>query len=189
VDAADYSVWRSTVGSTTDLRADGSGPTAGVPDGVVDEYDYDFWKLNFGHTAASIAAASLVSGATAGSSSSAATGEGTTTALQPPAVPGDSASPSLAIALTRSDPSATPRRSLAEVTVQRTATRPSAIGATLLRIDATDRALARSRLWARDGVAGRVRLVAKELGGAEGGEAESVVTAADQVFETLGAVL
>ena len=49
VDAADYSVWRDTVGSTNDLRADGSGAAAGVPDGVVDELDYDFWKANFGN--------------------------------------------------------------------------------------------------------------------------------------------
>ncbi|MGD9635182.1 MAG: choice-of-anchor Q domain-containing protein, partial [Pirellulales bacterium] len=50
VDAADYSVWMDTVGSTTDLRADGSSATAaGVPDGVVDEQDYVWWKANFGN--------------------------------------------------------------------------------------------------------------------------------------------
>jgi hypothetical protein len=50
VDAADYSVWMDTAGSTTDLRADGSSATAaGVPDGVVDEQDYAWWKLNFGN--------------------------------------------------------------------------------------------------------------------------------------------
>jgi parallel beta-helix repeat protein len=50
VDAADYSVWRDTVGSTNDLRADGSSATApGVPDGVVDEQDYAWWKANFGN--------------------------------------------------------------------------------------------------------------------------------------------
>jgi hypothetical protein len=53
VDAADYSVWRDTLGSTTDLRADGSGPTAGVPDGVVDERDFAYWKLNFGNVLSS----------------------------------------------------------------------------------------------------------------------------------------
>jgi predicted outer membrane repeat protein/parallel beta-helix repeat protein len=42
VDAADYYVWRSTVGSTTDLRADGNG------DGVVDEADRAVWRANFG---------------------------------------------------------------------------------------------------------------------------------------------
>jgi len=49
VDAADYAVWRDTLGSTVDLRADASGATVGVPDGVVDEYDYAFWKANFGN--------------------------------------------------------------------------------------------------------------------------------------------
>ncbi|MGI9457616.1 MAG: hypothetical protein ACR2NU_13715 [Aeoliella sp.] len=52
VDAADYVVFRDTLGSTTDLRADGTGP-GGVPDGVVDELDYDFWVTNFGNTASS----------------------------------------------------------------------------------------------------------------------------------------
>ena len=42
VDAADYSVWRDTLGSTTDLRADGNG------DGVVNSEDYSFWKSHFG---------------------------------------------------------------------------------------------------------------------------------------------
>ena len=50
VDAADYTVWRDTLGSTSDFRADGSGSTPGVPDGVVDALDYDFWKANFGQT-------------------------------------------------------------------------------------------------------------------------------------------
>jgi hypothetical protein len=50
VDAADYSVWRDTVGSTNDLRADGSSASmAGVPDGVVDAHDYAWWKANFGN--------------------------------------------------------------------------------------------------------------------------------------------
>jgi hypothetical protein len=49
VDSADYSVWRDLLGSTTDLRADGTGAAAGVPDGVVDELDYAFWKANFGN--------------------------------------------------------------------------------------------------------------------------------------------
>jgi hypothetical protein len=43
VDAADYTVWRNTVGSTTDLRADGSGP-GGVPDQIINSLDYAFWK-------------------------------------------------------------------------------------------------------------------------------------------------
>jgi hypothetical protein len=42
VDAADYTIWRDTLGSTTDLRADSSG------NGVIDQADYDVWKANFG---------------------------------------------------------------------------------------------------------------------------------------------
>jgi hypothetical protein len=42
VSAADYSVWRDSLGSTTDLRADGDW------DGIVDQHDYDYWHLNFG---------------------------------------------------------------------------------------------------------------------------------------------
>ncbi len=42
VDAADYSVWRDTLGLTTNLVADGSG------NGVVDVADYNLWKTNFG---------------------------------------------------------------------------------------------------------------------------------------------
>jgi hypothetical protein len=43
VDAADYIVWRNTLGSTTELVADGSGNL------VVDDADYDVWRVNFGH--------------------------------------------------------------------------------------------------------------------------------------------
>ena len=42
IDAADYTLWKDTLWSTTDLRADGSG------NGVVDTADYDVWKTNFG---------------------------------------------------------------------------------------------------------------------------------------------
>jgi hypothetical protein len=42
VDAADYLVWRSTVGSTIDLRADGDH------NGVVNSDDYNVWQANFG---------------------------------------------------------------------------------------------------------------------------------------------
>ncbi|MEM6855626.1 MAG: hypothetical protein AAF593_14560, partial [Planctomycetota bacterium] len=42
VDAADYTVWADSFGSTTDLAADGNG------DGVVDAADYTIWADNFG---------------------------------------------------------------------------------------------------------------------------------------------
>jgi hypothetical protein len=47
VGAADYTVWRNTAGSTTDFRADNTGPI-GVPDGVVDRLDFDYWKQHYG---------------------------------------------------------------------------------------------------------------------------------------------
>ena len=43
VDAADYTVWRDTLGSQLDLRADGNG------NGRVDSGDYRFWKVRFGN--------------------------------------------------------------------------------------------------------------------------------------------
>jgi hypothetical protein len=43
VDAADYTVWRDTLGSTTDLRADGNG------NGSIDAGDYDTWVAKFGN--------------------------------------------------------------------------------------------------------------------------------------------
>jgi hypothetical protein len=43
VDAADYVVWRATLGSTTDLRADGDG------NGVIGASDYDAWVATFGN--------------------------------------------------------------------------------------------------------------------------------------------
>ena len=49
VNAGDYTVWRDTLGATNDPRADGSGVVVGVPDGVVDGYDYEFWKSRFGN--------------------------------------------------------------------------------------------------------------------------------------------
>ena len=42
VDAADYTVWRDTFGSMSDLAADGDGS------GTVDAADYDIWRQNFG---------------------------------------------------------------------------------------------------------------------------------------------
>jgi hypothetical protein len=46
VDSADYVVWRKTLSSTTDPRADGNH------DGVVDQADYDLWRANFGRIGA-----------------------------------------------------------------------------------------------------------------------------------------
>jgi hypothetical protein len=47
VDAADYVVWRNTLGQTgSNLAADGYN------DGVIDDLDYYIWRSNFGKTAA-----------------------------------------------------------------------------------------------------------------------------------------
>lgn len=52
VDAADYVVWRNTLGQTgTNLPADG------FEDGLIDDFDYFIWRENFGHTSGSGAAA------------------------------------------------------------------------------------------------------------------------------------
>ena len=48
VDAADYTVWRDTRGSTTDLRA--NGDNTGASAGLIDEADYLVWKAHFGQT-------------------------------------------------------------------------------------------------------------------------------------------
>jgi hypothetical protein len=57
VNAADYTVWRNTLGQTIEVgsRADGTGP-GGVPDGLVDHLDYAFWKAHYGNTVGSGAA-------------------------------------------------------------------------------------------------------------------------------------
>ncbi|WP_197527832.1 PEP-CTERM sorting domain-containing protein [Posidoniimonas polymericola] len=55
VDAADYTVWRDTLDSTTDLRADGDGNE------VVDAGDYTLWSQNYGGPNAAAASASLAS--------------------------------------------------------------------------------------------------------------------------------
>jgi PEP-CTERM motif-containing protein len=58
VDAADYTVWRESLGRTgAGLAADGTGATD-VPDGVVDQLDYNFWKANFGNHSGSGGASS-----------------------------------------------------------------------------------------------------------------------------------
>jgi hypothetical protein len=46
VDALDYTVWRNTFGSLTELAADGDGS------GEIDAPDYDIWKMHYGQTAA-----------------------------------------------------------------------------------------------------------------------------------------
>ena len=46
VDAADFTIWRDTLGSTTDLRA--NGDNIGASAGVIDQADYNVWKTNFG---------------------------------------------------------------------------------------------------------------------------------------------
>ena len=45
VDASDYIVWRKSIGSTTNLAADGNG------NGVIDNGDFDVWRAHFGQTA------------------------------------------------------------------------------------------------------------------------------------------
>lgn len=51
VDAADYTIWRDTLNSTTDLRA--NGDDTGTSMGVIDQADYAFWKSRFGATSGS----------------------------------------------------------------------------------------------------------------------------------------
>ncbi len=55
VDAADYTLWRDTLGQTgTNLAADGNG------DNLIDAADYDIWKLNFGNVLETPSAAVVV---------------------------------------------------------------------------------------------------------------------------------
>jgi hypothetical protein len=52
VDAADYTVWRNSLGATgTGLAADGDN--TGASTGVIDQADYAVWKTHFGMTAGS----------------------------------------------------------------------------------------------------------------------------------------
>ncbi|MGD9634141.1 MAG: hypothetical protein AB7G28_12315 [Pirellulales bacterium] len=57
VNAADYSIWRDTLGSTTDLRANGNN--TGASAGVIDAADFDAWKTNFGKKATGLGAGAL----------------------------------------------------------------------------------------------------------------------------------
>ena len=45
--AADYTVWRNTLGSTEDFRANGTNEGTSLD--VVDQADYDYWKSKFGN--------------------------------------------------------------------------------------------------------------------------------------------
>ena len=66
VNAADYTIWRDSLGSTTDLRA--NGDNSGASANKIDQADYEFWKVNFsqhsGSGAVAIAAASVPEPAT-----------------------------------------------------------------------------------------------------------------------------
>src|SRR5262249_36519465 len=53
VDTADYIIWRTTLGSTSDLRADGDH------DHVIGQGDYDIWAANFGTVGASATSVTL----------------------------------------------------------------------------------------------------------------------------------
>jgi hypothetical protein len=43
VDAADYVIWRKTLGSTSDLQADG------IDDDIIDALDYEYWRAGYGN--------------------------------------------------------------------------------------------------------------------------------------------
>ena len=48
VDAADYTIWRNTLGSQSDLRANGNN--LGASAGIIDQADFIFWKSHYGET-------------------------------------------------------------------------------------------------------------------------------------------
>jgi hypothetical protein len=80
VDASDYVLWRKTLGSTMDLRADGDG------DADVDQDDYLVWRSNFGAVAPDPPEASAVTFSTVGSSAA------TAVASEPSTTSGDNGS-------------------------------------------------------------------------------------------------
>lgn len=47
VNAADYTIWRDTLGSTTDFRANGTNEGASLD--LIDQADYQWWKDRFGN--------------------------------------------------------------------------------------------------------------------------------------------
>jgi hypothetical protein len=47
VNAADYTLWRNTLGQSVDPAGGGAD---GIPNGLIDDADYDFWKQHFGET-------------------------------------------------------------------------------------------------------------------------------------------
>jgi arabinan endo-1,5-alpha-L-arabinosidase len=57
VDAADYTVWRDTLGSTTDLRANGNNVRGSA--GVIDQADYEFWKIQYANAHGGAGAANV----------------------------------------------------------------------------------------------------------------------------------
>jgi hypothetical protein len=52
VNAADYTVWRNTLGQAVPAGtgADGTGPL-GAPDGMITQLDFTYWKSRYGDTA------------------------------------------------------------------------------------------------------------------------------------------
>jgi CSLREA domain-containing protein len=54
VNAADYTIWRDTLDSTTDLRANGDASNS-----VIDAGDYNVWTTNFGETVGTGASVSI----------------------------------------------------------------------------------------------------------------------------------
>lgn len=61
VDAADYALWRDTLGSTSDLRA--NGDNTGASTNIIDEADYAVWREHFGDSVHALGAGSGAGGA------------------------------------------------------------------------------------------------------------------------------